>query len=86
MSKKYELIQNTISINNKKLYQIRALKNFGIVKKGDLGGFIESKENLSHDGDCWISENAQVYGNARVSENAQIYGDAWVYGNAIVSF
>ena len=94
--KKYELTQNSIEIDNRTLYQIRALKDFGSVKKGDLGGYIESEKNLSHDGNCWISGNARVYGdakiyenayvskNAQVSGNARVYGDAEVYGNAWV--
>lgn len=51
-----------------KLYQIKALVSFGNVEAGELGGYVESEENLSQTGDAW------VYGNARV------YGDAWVGG------
>ena len=51
--KKYELTNETITIDNgKALYRIRALDNieaFG-VKVGDLGGYIEKEENLSHYG------------------------------------
>lgn len=50
--------------------RIRALINFGNVKKGELGGFIEKEENLSHKNNAW------VYGNARVSDNAEVSGDA----------
>ena len=83
--KKYKLTQNSIEIDNRTLYQIRAFKDFGFVKKGDLGGFIESENNLNHDGNCWISGNAKVYGNVWVSENAQIYENARAYGKAEVS-
>lgn len=44
----------------------RALKDFGNVKKGDIGGFVESEDNLSQDDDCWIYDNAVVCGNARI--------------------
>ena len=37
---------------------------FGDVKSGELGGYIEKEENLAQDGDAWVSGNAQVYGNA----------------------
>ena len=67
--KKYELTQNSITLNNKTLYQIKALKDFGLIKKGNLGGYIESEKNLSHDGNCWISGNARVYGDAKIYEN-----------------
>lgn len=55
-----------------RLYQIQAVRYFGTVEKGDFGGYIESEANLSHEGTCWVEENAQVYGNARVSGNAQV--------------
>lgn len=51
---------------------------------GALGGWIESESNLNHDGDAWVSGNAQVYGHAQVYGNAQIYGYALVFGNAKV--
>jgi len=81
INKKYELTNNTITISDKTLYQIRALHDIPRwnVTKGDFGGYIEKEENLSHDGDCWVSGNAQVYGDAQVS------GYVWVSGNARVS-
>ena len=66
------------------LYRIEALKDFSDVKKGDKGGFVESEDNLSQDGDCWVYDTAKVYGNAMVYGNASIYGDARVYGNAVI--
>ena len=83
--KKYELTNNYKEYGNLKVYQIRALKSFGNVKEGELGGFIEKDKNLSHKGDAWVSDNAMVYGNARVSDNAMVYGSARVSGNAEVS-
>ena len=94
MSKKYKLTDETINLNGVTLYRIEALKYFGEIKKGDKGGFIESENNLAHEGDAWVSDNAHVYGNACVFDNsqvygnafvsgyAQVYGDAFVYGNA----
>ena len=84
MSKKFELTSNFKVFLGRKLFQIRALTSFGDVKEGDLGGYIEKEENLSHDGDAWVSGNAKVYGNAKVCDNARVYGDAEVYGNAWV--
>jgi len=86
INKKYELTNNTITISDKTLYQIRALHDIPRwnVTKGDFGGYIEKEENLSHDGDCWVSGNAQVYGDAQVSGNARVSGNAWVSGNAQV--
>jgi bifunctional N-acetylglucosamine-1-phosphate-uridyltransferase/glucosamine-1-phosphate-acetyltransferase GlmU-like protein len=85
MSKKYILTQDTISHSGKILHKIKALKDFGDIKAGELGGYIEAESNLSHDGNCWVYSNAQVYGDAIVSDNAIVAGNAWVSGNAQVT-
>jgi UDP-3-O-[3-hydroxymyristoyl] glucosamine N-acyltransferase len=85
MDKKYKLTKKTTHINGKTLYQIKALISFGNVKKGDLGGWIEKEDNLSHEGSCWVYDNACVYDNARISNDARVLGEARVYGNALVS-
>ena len=64
-----------------RLWRIRACKSFSDVKKGELGGFVQSECNLSHQGNCWVYNDAKVFGNAVVSEDAQVYNDARVYGN-----
>ena len=95
--KKYELTEETVTVYGKTLYRIRAVRDFGSVKTGEFGGYIEKEENLSHFGNAWIYGdarvfgNAWVYGDARVSGDARVYGDArvsenaWVYGDARVS-
>ena len=70
---KYRLTDEKIIVGCRTLYRIQALRDFGNVKEGDIGGYIESEKNLSQDGNAWVSGNAWVY------------GDAWVYGNARVS-
>ena len=82
--KKYELTTNTKMCFGQKLYQIKALKDFGDVKAGDLGGYIEKEENLSQDGIAWVFDNACVYGDAEVYCNAQIHDIARVYDHAEV--
>ena len=80
--RKYEFTNETKKVGGCVLHRIVAIKEFqtsiGIIKKGTVGGYIESEENLCHDDGSWVS------GNARVSGNAQVYGKAWVYGNARV--
>ena len=89
-TKKYELTSNTRIIEGRTLNQIRALKSFGSIKKGDFGGWIENEANLSQDGYCWVAGTAAVYGNARVFDNAMIsnqaiiYDQAWIFGHAWV--
>lgn len=81
------------------LYQIRALRDFTCpfklnpdgeildqtpVKKGDLGGYVQKEENLSHEGGCWIFEEAEVRDNGRVEGNARLAGRSLVRDNAVV--
>mgnify|MGYP000192235357 CR=1 FL=1 len=66
------------------LRRIRAVTAFGGVEAGDIGGWIEKEENLSHDGSAWVHSSAWVYGDARVYGDAEVCGDAWVYGDARV--
>ena len=84
MEKKYKLTEETLEIEGHVLNRIIALRDFGEVKKGDLGGFIEKESNLSHDWTCWIYNDAVVRGNAMVYGDAKVYGNAEVYGNAMV--
>jgi len=91
--KKYEILEDQITtdLNGNKLFRIISLKDFGEVKKGELGGFIRSEDNLSHHGKCWvggnakISDDATVEGNSIVDENAQVYGNASITEYARVS-
>lgn len=83
--KKYELLAQATFYGGRELHRIRALRDFGCVKKGDLGGYVQSEDNLSHKGDCWVASDARVYDEARVSGNALIYNDAEVFNDAQVS-
>ena len=75
--KKFELTAEFVTnVFGKKLFRIKALVAFGNVEKGELGGFIEKEDNLSHAGNAW------VYGDAWVSGDARVYGNARVSGNA----
>ena len=83
--KKFELTTEFITnAFGKKLFRIKALVEFGDVKAGELGGYVEKEGNVSQAGDAWVSDNAEVCGDARVSGNAEVYGDARVYGDAWV--
>ena len=84
--KKYELTSNfVINEFGVKLFQIKATVDFGIVKKGELGGYIENEKNLAQNGNAWVDGDARVYGNAWVYGDARVYGNAWVFGDAWVS-
>ena len=95
---KYILTEETKKLTaNTTLHRIQAIRDFGDVKSGDLGGWIEKEDNLSHYGDCWVYDNAlvngnayvshyaRVFGNAQVCDKAQVGGYAQVYGNTLVN-
>ena len=77
MERKYKLTDDCIQYEGHKLYRIQSLRSFSNVKEGELGGYIESEDNLSHDGMCWVYEEAKVFGNAKVYKN----GDYIVFKN-----
>ena len=61
--KKYELTEETKVIDGKTLFRIRALRSFGDIKAGDLGGFIENERNLSHEGNAWVNGDGLINSN-----------------------
>ena len=81
--KKYKLTNEVNTIGFHRIVALRDIPRYN-VKKGDLGGFVESERNFSQDGDAWVGENAWVCDNALVSENAFVSGNALVSGNARV--
>lgn len=85
VEKKYELIlEDTKKQDESTLYRIKALKDFGSVAAGTIGGYIEREENLSQDGCCWVADNAVVYEDAKVLDDAVVSGYARVQGKAII--
>lgn len=86
---KYELTDEIVECDGRKLHRIRALKDIvtssgKIVKKGDLGGWIAYESNLSPCGNSWVDDNACVYDNAQIYGNSKVYGEAEVYNQAEV--
>lgn len=88
MEKKYELTDDVIREVGGDgfpafLYRIKALRDFKCngaqIHTGDLGGYIEGEDNLSHEGSCWVFDDAKVY------DSAKVYGDACVSNSAEVS-
>lgn len=87
MIKKYELTKNTTKYMGVTLYQIRALTSFGDVREGDLGGFIESYDNLENDvarGSAWLYDDSVAYGSSCVKENAKMHDKSMIAGNAVI--
>jgi len=70
------------------LHRICALRDVGErVKAGDLGGFVESEGNLSHEerDEAWIFDDAICAGDGYVDKNSRLYGYAIVCGHGYVS-
>lgn len=88
---KYILTDKTKEIDGHILHQIKLIEPLCGMEAGTLGGYVESYSSLSHDGDCWIYDDACVYGegfvsgDAKVSGNARISGGAFVYESAEIS-
>ena len=80
--KKYEFTGETKEIRllfrTATLHRIRATVAFGIVEVGDLGGWIEKEENLSHEGKAWVCGDAKVWGNAKVCGDAKVFSASHV--------
>ena len=64
--KKYEFTGETMDFFGRTLHRIRSLRVFSDINVGDIGGWIEKEENLSHNNNAQVYGKAQVYGEARV--------------------
>lgn len=93
---KYELTEWFMRHAGEKVYRIRALHDFDEVKAGDLGWYVLGPHNLSHEGNCWLSQysiatdQSRVSGNAwaldrsRLANDAQLMGNAYIFNNALL--
>ena len=84
INKKYIMTDETKIIDGRVLHRIRATCDFGNVKTGDFGGWIEDSYNLSCIGNCWVYQDAYVYDGAYIRDDAKITLGAKVYGLAEV--
>lgn len=74
-------IPNGVTRSSMTVHRIWALQDFGDVKAGDLGGYVESEANLSHTGDCWIYDGSIACCDAVVRDDA-VLKDGAVMGQA----
>ena len=83
---KYEIQQQDHQLpDGRKVNRIKALRDFGNVKEGTLGGFVEDDDNLSHDGLCWIADDAMALGRSRVTRDAQLRDRARLCDWAVIT-
>ena len=90
MERKYELTKETKTYFGQTVYRIKSLRTFidkegNIVNAGDLGGFVRSELNLSHEGRCWVRDDAVVADYAVVDKNALLMKDCLVHDTANIS-
>ena len=85
--KKYEFTGEVKYIGRKILHRIRAVRDIPEyeIKSGDMGGWLETEENLSHNGAAWVANSACVMDSARVTDSALVMGTACVTGKARVT-
>ena len=74
-----------IIIDNKVLYRIIATKNFGKVKYGERGGYIETEYNLDTDDNSWIDEDSRICGECRVTDNSHLHNSILI-GKILVRY
>lgn len=74
-----------------KLYRIQALKTFTksggynpIIHVGELGGYVETEDNLSQEGNCWIFGDAKVKDGGKVIDDAIIFDKVMVSNNSVI--
>lgn len=81
-TKKYKLTNETKQIRDSmgKAHIVHRIKR---LSDGQLGGWIEYEDNLSHEGNCWVGDEAIVFGMTKVYENAQVFGHAIINGYLI---
>lgn len=59
-------------------------RNVVLVKRGEKGGFVESRDNLSETGTCWIYDNAIVGQEASVMNDAKVLNNSSIFDNVEV--
>lgn len=63
------------------------------ITEGTLGGYVESEENLSQEGGCWIWDNTQynpyyynmAFGSSRISGDAILFNQSQLFGKAEIT-
>jgi len=63
-------------------FRIKALKSFGSVEKGDIGGYVTSEKNLSQDGNCWVFDKAEMHNKSRLFDDAKMYDESKMYNES----
>ena len=77
MDKKYRICHESWRLyRGITVRRIQAVRDFADVRAGDIGGFVSSEANLSHEGECWLYGDSKAIEDARVTENAMLFDSA----------
>lgn len=70
---KYSLVEE-LDIDGHTMYRIQAERDIPEinVRKGQLGGCIERKSQLSQEGTCWLAASSMLFGNTEVTNSAYV--------------
>lgn len=87
-TKKYEITSSYIYVGLHKLYRIRATRDiqnpYMIIHKGEVGGYIESEDNLDPYDESWIDKDVHLCENSKVKDLAYLTGNITLFDNSIV--
>src|SRR3546814_1169575 len=89
---KYRLTDESKIVHGVKVFRIEALRDIVYkgpaperrVLTGQKGGFVSNDQNLSHEGECWIADDAVVMQLARVSGGAWLEQEAQARNWAVI--
>ena len=86
MMKKYELTTERKTADTYQVHRIRYMRDIphAGIKAGMMGGFLENEENLSHEDDCVVLDEAVVCGGAKVLDYAVVSDSALITNKSIV--
>lgn len=87
---KFQILKNdyitlkhpTVIYKMVRLYRIIAMRDFGNVKDGQVGGYVESESNLDGDDKSWIYNEAKVFDTAVITNDSAIRDKAIVCGKS----
>ena len=76
-NKHFRLTEETIQWQGRTLHRIEATRDSYWANAGDLGGFVESEDNLTNE--SWVADEAKVWGGARLWHYSTAYGSAQIF-------
>lgn len=72
------------------LYRIIATKSFKlpkfniVVEKYDIGGYVQSLNNIDPNSEVWVNNTARIFDDAKIIDGSYICNNALVFGSAVV--